>query len=525
MPGRPLLADVLAERALAQERDERAAAEHREERGQHARAEHVRHSAASASCSTPAEREPLSRTKSPGRSTRGSSSAASARVGRPVPFAALGGRRVAGGQLADADHDVDAEARAGAPDLGVPARRVGPELGHVAEHRDRAGARRPARRARPARSRSRPGWRCRRRSRARRRRARSSSWPRSGESSIAAAPSARPGRRQARAHVGRGGRGQVRGVVGRRAAARSARRARRARRAARASRPLPAPRRGSARRRRARRTSSCAGRRAGRARAAARRRAPRRRRRPAAPPAARPPRARRPRDRPGTPGARARCSSRGRYRAPRWRRDRPARRPRSCPARRCRARALGSSRNSVSGRPRRLLWLRWVASVGTCGAQSAASMSFVDVLPFDPAMPITFPPQARRTWRAIAPSAVSGSSASSTQTPSSGRERPLRQSTATAPAARTSSRKSCPSARSPSSAQKSAPGPAARESLTTLSMRVAGSPLSRRVPSQRRPPRAGSPAASEQLLGHACGRRTARRRRRCPGPARGPCPG
>ena len=63
------------------------------------------------------------------------------------------------------------------------------------------------------------------------------------------------------------------------------------------------------------------------------------------------------------------------------------------------------------------MWLRWVASVGTCGAQSAASMSFVDVLPFDPAMPITFPPHARRTWRAIAPSAVSGSSASSTQTP------------------------------------------------------------------------------------------------------------
>ena len=64
-------------------------------------------------------------------------------------------------------------------------------------------------------------------------------------------------------------------------------------------------------------------------------------------------------------------------------------------------------------------------------------MSLVDVLPFDPAMPITFPPQARRTWRAMAPSAVSGSSASRTQTPASGRERPVRQSTATAPAAAT----------------------------------------------------------------------------------------
>ncbi len=180
-----------------------------------------------------------------------------------------------------------------------------------------------------------------------------------------------------------------------------------------------------------------------------------------------------------------------------------------------------SSRNSVSGRPRRLLWLRWVASVGTCGAQSAASMSLVDVLPFDPAMPITFPPQARRTWRAMAPSAVSGSSASRTQTPGSGRERPVRQSTATAPAAATSSRKSCPSTRSPSSAQNSAPGPAARESLTTLSMRVDGSPLSSRVPSSSPAPSGITPAAPAPR----CGRRRAPRRRRCPGPARGPCRG
>ena len=163
MARRPLLADVLAERALAQERDERAAAEHRQERGQHARTEHVRHSAASASRSTPAEREPLSSTTSPGRSTRGSSSAASANVGRPVPFAALGRRRVPGCQLADADHDVDAQPRAGAPDLGVPARRIGAELGHRGRARRPCGRPRRARRARPARSRPRPGWRCRRR--------------------------------------------------------------------------------------------------------------------------------------------------------------------------------------------------------------------------------------------------------------------------------------------------------------------------------------------------------------------------
>ena len=225
----------------------------------------------------PAEREPLSSTKSPGRSTRGSSSAAAARLGRPVPFAALGRRRVAGRELADADHDVDAEPRAGAADLGVPARRVGAELGHVAEDGDRAGAAGALdERGQRALDRGRVGVvgvvhehaaavrapapgraAARARSRRRRRRARPAAAPR--------------GRRPRRPRPGwrRGGR---------RAAARSARCARRGRRAPRASRRRPAPRRGSARRRRARRTSSCAGRRAGRARAAARRpAAPRRR--------------------------------------------------------------------------------------------------------------------------------------------------------------------------------------------------------------------------------------------------------
>ena len=76
--GRPLLADVLAERALAQELDERAATEHRQKGRKHPCAEDVRHSATAASCSMPAEREPLSRTKSPGLSTRASRSAAAA---------------------------------------------------------------------------------------------------------------------------------------------------------------------------------------------------------------------------------------------------------------------------------------------------------------------------------------------------------------------------------------------------------------------------------------------------------------
>ena len=174
------------------------AAEHRQERREHARAEHVGHSATSASRSMPAEREPLSSTTSPGRSTRGSSSAAAATSAAPVPLAAVGGRRSRPRELAHADHDVDAEPRARVADLGVPARRVRPELGHVAEHGDGARARRRARRARRARSRSRPDSRCRRRSRARRRRARACSWPRSGESSIAAGARAEPLRAAAR---------------------------------------------------------------------------------------------------------------------------------------------------------------------------------------------------------------------------------------------------------------------------------------------------------------------------------------
>ena len=116
------------------------AAEHRQERREHARTEHVRHSATSASRSMPAEREPLSSTKSPGCSTRGSSSAAAATSAAAMPLAAVGGRRVRRAPVPDADHDVDAEARAGRSDLGVPARRVRPELGHVAEHGDRARA-------------------------------------------------------------------------------------------------------------------------------------------------------------------------------------------------------------------------------------------------------------------------------------------------------------------------------------------------------------------------------------------------
>ena len=76
--------------------------------------------------------------------------------------------------------------------------------------------------------------------------------------------------------------------------------------------------------------------------------------------------------------------------------------------------------------------------------------------------------------------------------------------------ATTSSRKSCPSARWPSSAQNNAPGPAQRESMTTLAMRVDGSPLSSRVPVERPRRRARSPP-TRAAPGQRCGRRTARR--------------
>ena len=164
----------------------------------------------------------------------------------------------------------------------------------------------------------------------------------------------------------------------------------------------------------------------------------------------------------------------------------------------------GSSRNSVSGRPRRLLWLRWVASVGTCGAQSAASMSFVDVLPFDPAMPITFPPHARRTCRAMAPSAVERlvglEHADPVERP---RARPCGRARRRRRRPTTSSRKSCPSARSPSSAQNSAPGAGgARVADDALDARRRIAAEQARRP-RARPPRAGSSADPEQLPGHA----------------------
>ena len=49
----------------------------------------------------------------------------------------------------------------------------------------------------------------------------------------------------------------------------------------------------------------------------------------------------------------------------------------------------GSIRASVSGRPISLLWPPSAATVLACGPQSAARMSFVEVLPVEPVMPTT----------------------------------------------------------------------------------------------------------------------------------------
>ena len=309
VPRRPLLADVLAERAVAQERDEEAAAEHRQERREHACAEHVGHSATSASRSMPAEREPLSSTKSPGRRMRRQQlGRGRRRRPRACHSQPRGGRRIARAELADADHDADAEARAGVADLGVPARRVGPELGHVAEHGDRARAA-GALDERRERALHRGGIRVvgvvHEHAAAARAPAPARAAARARSS---AAPSASPrGGRPARTYAAAAA-ARLAAWCAARSGTTSSLRPPSTSSTARVPRSPGLPGAGSARRRRARRTSSCARRRGGRDRAAARRRAARRRRRRAARRAARPPRARRPRGRRGTRGARARCS-------------------------------------------------------------------------------------------------------------------------------------------------------------------------------------------------------------------------
>src|SRR5262249_4186740 len=79
---RPLLADVLTKLVPAEERDERRSAEDRDDHGDEGRYEDSGHQSVkfSATTSSPTEREPLTRTMSPGRSSSRRREAASAAV-------------------------------------------------------------------------------------------------------------------------------------------------------------------------------------------------------------------------------------------------------------------------------------------------------------------------------------------------------------------------------------------------------------------------------------------------------------
>ena len=70
----------------------------------------------------------------------------------------------------------------------------------------------------------------------------------------------------------------------------------------------------------------------------------------------------------------------------------------------------GSIRVSVSGSPISLLWPSSAATVRACGRQSAARMSFVEVLPVEPVMATT---RAELRARTALPSAASSAKASS----------------------------------------------------------------------------------------------------------------
>ena len=133
---RAFLADVLAELVLAEKLDEPRSGRQGDaerDRGCDEDADHAPPpSSAFATTSSPTDREPLTRIASPGRT-----SAQRERRGLG------GGRRplvgvVAPGELTDAEHDV--EALRLTRDLVVVARSVRPQLGHLAQDRDRAAA-------------------------------------------------------------------------------------------------------------------------------------------------------------------------------------------------------------------------------------------------------------------------------------------------------------------------------------------------------------------------------------------------
>ena len=91
----------------------------------------------------------------------------------------------------------------------------------------------------------------------------------------------------------------------------------------------------------------------------------------------------------------------------------------------------GSIRVSVSGRPISLLCPSSAATVRACGRQSAARMSFVEVLPVEPVMPTT---RAELRARTAPPSAASAANASSgTSVAAAPRAKACRQKSAPPP--------------------------------------------------------------------------------------------
>ena len=258
-PAGPLLADVLAERALAQERDERAGrrapsgtwrARPRRARGSQTRPRR----AARAGRARALEQHAVARQQHAREQPAGLADVGAQCHSQPVGAPSRRPRRA---PRRRSRRRRRGRAQARRPRRASAARRA--ELGHVAEHRDRArpagpldeGRERalaPTRvgvvgvvdehaAARAARAPARAG-------------ARARSRPRPRATLRAAGPARTYGR-------GRGG--EVRGVMRPRAAARPARRARRARRAPRACRPRRLPGEAAHVRRPARRTWSCAG--------------------------------------------------------------------------------------------------------------------------------------------------------------------------------------------------------------------------------------------------------------------------
>jgi hypothetical protein len=136
-----------------------------------------------------------------------------------------------------------------------------------------------------------------------------------------------------------------------------------------------------------------------------------------------------------------------------------------------------SSFSSCNGSPKALF--RFLCDFSTLSfpckpraPSTSATASFVVVLPTDPVIAITRPPQCRRTIRANRCKAASTPSASASGTRSrrlrstlSGATHPTLTTAATAPFASAAATKSCPSKRSPRTAKKSSPAATVRESI------------------------------------------------------------